>query len=616
LSNEEWVRVGGADGFYAVPDPADPAIVYAEGQDGNVQRLHRGSGERRVIRPEPPEGQKYRFNWDSPLLVSPHDAKTVYYGGNRLFGSKDRGETWGLITPDLTSSDDAERDKRTIFGKAARDFLSRNDGVRHFGTITAIAESPLKAGVLWAGTDDGNLQVSKDGGQTWTNVAAKIPGVPKGTYVSRVEASRTGEGAAYVAFDGHRSNDFAVYVFFTADYGQTWKAVSGNISAGGTVHVVREHPKNPDVLFVGTEHALWMSWNRGGSWTRVRGKGLPTVPVDDLLIHPREGDLVLGTHGRGVYVLDDATPLVALPGALGEDLRLFPIRTATEWRLHDHKADTGHKVFLAPNPPEGALVTYWLKAKPGEKDEVKITVTDASGNVVRELKGSKEEGLNRTNWDLRHEAPVKPQGDAAESFMGPPRGPFVLPGAYSVKLTVGSLEATQTVTVEEDPRVTATDEDRRAWHDALMEAGKTWARADAADKAAKSLRKQLEELQESLKKRTGTPEALTKAVRALLDKVTAQAATLTLDQPTGFAGAPLAEEPDPLLPKARRLNFGLAGITAPPTPQQRALMERTARDVAEVALALNAIQQGDVPALNKLAFDDGVGRIDAGKPIP
>jgi photosystem II stability/assembly factor-like uncharacterized protein len=503
-----------------------------------------------------------------------------------------------------------------IFGKASKDFLSRNDGVRHFGTITALAESPLKAGVLWVGTDDGNLQVSKDGGLTWTNVVAKVPGVPKVTYVSRVEASRTGEGAAYVAFDGHRSNDFSVYLFFTADYGQTWRRVSGNIPAGGTVSVVREHPKNPDVLFVGTEYALWTSWDRGAGWTRIRGKNLPTVPVDDLQIHPREGDLVLGTHGRGVYVLDDATALVALPGALDKDLHLFPMRTATEWRLYDHKADTGHKVFLAPNPPDGALVTYWLKAKPGEKDEVKITVTDASGTVVRELKGPKELGLNRTSWDLRHEAPVKPEEGAERSFMGPPRGPLVLPGTYTVKVAVGSLEAKQTVVVEDDPRIRATDDDRKAWHEALMEAGKIWARADAADKAAKSLKKQLEEFQESLKKKKDTPEPVTKAVQELLEKVTAQAKKLTLDQPTGFAGAPLAEEPEPLLPKARMLNFGLAGMTAPPTPQQEAVMERTAREVAEVASALKAIQQTDVPALNRLVLDTGMGKIDAGGLIP
>ena len=615
ISNEEWVRVGGGDGFYTVPDPVDPAIVYVESQDGNLQRLDRRTGERRIIRPEPPEGEKYRFNWNSPILISPHDRKTVYYGGNRLFGSKDRGETWTLVTPDLTSSDDAERDRRTIFGEPAKEFLSRNDGVRHFGTITAIAESLVQAGILWVGTDDGNLRVSKDGGATWTNVAGRVPALPRGTYVSRIEASRTGAGTAYVAFDGHRSNDFNAYLFLTADFGQTWRSVSGNIPPGGTVSVVREHPKNPDVIFAGTEYALWTSWNRGGSWTRIRGKNLPTVPVDDLQVHPREGDLVLGTHGRGVYILDDATPLVELPSALGKGLHVFPIRPATEWRLENHKGNTGHKVFLAANPPEGALVTYWLEAKPDEKETVKIIVTDVSGKAVRELEGPKAAGLNRTSWDLHYEAPVKPDPEAP-SFLGPPRGPFVLPGTYTVKVTAGSLEASEAVVVADDPRITASEADRRAWHDALLQAGRVWTRADAADRAVKALRTQLEEFQGSLKKNKDAPEALTKAVQALLDKLDPLAKRLRADRPTGFAGAPLADEPEPLLARARMLNLGLSGITAPPTAQQSAVLERIRRQVDEVAAALNAVREGDVPALNTIVHESGMGRIDPGEAIP
>ncbi len=362
IANDEWVRVGGGDGFYCVPDPADPDVVYVESQDGNVARLHRASGQRRIIRPEPKAGEKYRFNWNSPIVVSPHDNKTVYYGGNRVFGSRDRGDNWTIVSPDLTSSDNVERDATPIFGKPAKELLSRNDGVVHWGTVTTLAESPLKAGVLWAGTDDGNLQLSRDSGATFTNLTARVPGVPRGTYVSRVEPSRTGEGAAYVSFDGHRANDFAVYLFFTSDYGQTWKSVASNLPAGGTLSVVREHPKNPDVLFAGSERGLWVSWDRGGSWFALRGKNFPTVPVDDIQIHARDNDLVLGTHGRGVWILDDVAPLAALPLARGKDLHVFPVPRATEWRLYEHKGDTGHKEFVAPNPPEGALVTYWIGA--------------------------------------------------------------------------------------------------------------------------------------------------------------------------------------------------------------------------------------------------------------
>jgi hypothetical protein len=617
IANDEWVRVGGGDGFYTVPDWSDPDVVYVESQDGNVARLHRASGQRRVIRPEPPTGEKYRFNWNSPILVSVHDPKTIYYGGNRVFGSRDRGESWTLVSPDLTTSDDVKRDATPIFGRSAKELLSRNDGVVHFGTITTLAESPVKAGVLWAGTDDGNLHVSKDGGSSWTSLAGRVAGVPKGTYVSRVEASRAGEGAAYVAFDGHRGNDFTAYLLFTADYGQTWRSVASNLPAGGTLSVVREHPKNPDVLFVGTERGLWISWDRGGAWMPLRGRNFPTVPVDDLLIHPRELDLVLGTHGRGVWILDDAQPLASLREARGKELHFFPVPAATEWRLYDHKGNTGHKYFLAPNPPEGALLTYWLDKAPGEKDEVRITVSDSSGVVVRELQGPRPRlGLNRASWDLRLEPPVKPEEGAERGFGGPPRGPFVLPGSYTVKIAVAGKEAEQSVVVEDDPRQKLGDAERRAWHEAQLAAGKVWAKADAADKAVKAIRKQLDELKASLDKKKDAPPQVAKAVQELIDKAAPLARRLSLDNPPGFAGAPLAADPEPLLPRARFLGFGLGAYAGAPTADQKRLIERTTSGVDEVAAAIRALQQTDVPALNKLIYESGIGRIDAGAVIP
>jgi hypothetical protein len=441
--------------------------------------------------------------------------------------------------------------------------------------------------------------------------------VPKGTYVSRVEPSRTGEGAAYVTFDGHRANDFAVYMFFTADYGQTWKSVSSNLPQGGTLSVVREHPKNPDVLFAGTERGLWVSWDRGGSWLALRGKNFPTVPVDDLQIHARDNDLVLGTHGRGVWILDDVGPLAALPSARGRDLHVFAIPRATEWRLYEHKGDTGHKQFVAPNPPEGALVSYWIGSKPGEKDEVKITVSDASGAVVRELKGPKPQlGLNRASWDLRREPPVKPEEGAPRGFGGPPRGPLVLPGTYTVKVAAAGKEASETVVVEDDPRLSLSDAERREWYEAQLAAGRVWTKADAADKAAKSIKKQLEDLKAVLEKKKDTPAAVTKGIQELLDKMTPLARRLTLDTPTGFAGAPLAEDPEPLLPRARFLGFGLAAFAGAPTAQQKMVIERTASAVDEVAAAIQALQKTDVPALNKLIFDSGIGKIDPGAAIP
>ncbi len=616
IGNEDWYRVGGGDGFYTAVDPSDHNVVYVESQDGNVARFDLRTNERRVIRPEPPDAkERYRFNWNSPILISPHDPKTIYYGGNRLFGSKDRGDSWTLVTPDLTNA--AERDSLLIFGKPAKDRLSRNDGVVHWGTITSVAESPLKAGVLWVGTDDGRVQVSKDAGATWTDVAPRLPGVPKGTYVSRVEASRAGEGAAYVALDGHRGDDFKPYLFRTEDFGQTWRSVASNLPTGGTVNVVRELPADANVLLAGTEFGLWASADRGGRWRRVRA-GLPTVPVDDIRIHPRDQDLIVGTHGRGVFILDDATSVLKLDEGRDADLHLFEPRTATQYRLYGHKGNTGHKAFLGPNPPDGATLTYRLKAKPAEKDEVKIVVKDAAGETVRELKGPKEAGLNRATWDLRHEPPVKPEpgGGGGGGGFGPPRGPLVPPGTYKVTVSVGAHSASRPLTVQEDPRLTTSAGDRQAWYDAVRAAARQWTRADALNKSLESLQKQATALQDAWKKDDAKPaDAVSAAVKALADKVEPLAKRVSRQTPLGFAGAPLAVDPDPLLARARGAYFAASAITAPPTAQQRESFARLVRDLDELTTAVNELVEKEVPALNRLLLDNGIGRVDQGKAI-
>jgi len=613
ISNENWFRVGGGDGFYTVPDPRDPDVVYVESQDGNLSRLHQSSGERRTLRPEPPAGEKYRFNWNSPILVSAHAPGTLYYGGNRLFASKDRGDTWSVVSPDLTTSPD--RDALTIFGKTAKDFLSRNDGVVHFGTITTIAESPRKAGVLWVGTDDGQVQVSQDGGVAWSNVTASVPGVPKGTYVSRVEASRLGDGAAYVAFDGHRGGDFTPYLFRTEDYGRSWKALGGTLPAGGTLSVVREHPKNPDLILVGTERALFASFDRGARFVKL-ASGLPTVPVDDILVHPRENDLIVATHGRSLFVLDDAEPLSGMTEAVAaKPLHLFQPRPATMWRMANDKGNTGHKFFLAPNPPEGALLSYSLARKP-EKGEAKVSVTDAAGRTLRELTGPVAAGVNRIAWDLRGEPPVRPrEGAGGGGFFGRPRGPLVDPGVYTVSVAVGDQKAEARLEVREDPRIRASAAERKAWSEALRDAGRLWARADAANRVADSLDEQLSALQASLKRRPSTPEAVAPALEALLARTKQLAARLTRQAPLGFAGAPLASDPDPLLARARGLYFALGSITAAPTAQQRELLARLGSELDPVVAQANALVDTEVPAFNKLLSDQGVGRIDAGRRI-
>lgn len=256
ITNDDWFTIGGGDGFFAQPDPNDSNIVYAESQDGNLLRRNIQTGESKSIRPREEDGEKpYRFQWNSPILISSFDSNTIYYPGNFVFKSTNRGDVWKKISPDLTTG--VDRNTLQIMGKVPdKNTRSRHDGVQNFPTITTIAESPLDRNVLWAGTDDGNLQVTRDG-QTWKNVAEKVPGVPKGTYVSRVIASRAAAGTAYVTFDGHRNGDFKVYVFSTNDFGETWKDISSNLPQNnGIANVIREHPRNPNLLFVGTEFGL------------------------------------------------------------------------------------------------------------------------------------------------------------------------------------------------------------------------------------------------------------------------------------------------------------------------------------------------------------------------
>jgi photosystem II stability/assembly factor-like uncharacterized protein len=410
----DWFRIYGADGFYCQPDPHDADTVYCEGQYGDLQRVNVRTGLNIGIAPSPPTKQTpaYRFNWNSPILISPHDSKTLYYGGNLVFKSVNRGEAWKAISQDVT------------YGKPGR-------SEDHGHTITTLAESPLRAGVLWAGTDDGRVLVTRDDGKDWRDVSAHIPG-PAERWISRVECSPFAEGTAFVAVDRHRYDDISPYLYKTDDFGATWKALSDRLPAGGHVHVVRTDPRNRDLLFVGTEFGLSISIDGGATWTSVH-KGLPPVTVHDLVIHPRERELVIATHGRGLFVMDVA-PLEQLHAkAPAEALRLFDVKPAVAYQLRRGRGLDPDVDYTAANPPYGMAIFYYLKDKlPGA---VRIQIVDARGSPVANLKGSGEAGLHEVQWSLQLKA-----AGAEEST--------VAAGEYVVHVKAGAQTETETVRVE------------------------------------------------------------------------------------------------------------------------------------------------------------------------
>jgi photosystem II stability/assembly factor-like uncharacterized protein len=449
IVNDDWKQVGFGDGMYWQPNPFDPTQAYGSSNGGNYFRLDARTGDMMDISPVAPGGEEYRFDWTSPMAASKHDPHTVYVAGNRLFTSRDRGNSW-TRTEDLSRGID--RDTLSLMGvPGSRLSISANDGTGSFGEATTLSESPLDPEVLWVGFDDGNLQVTRDGGATWTEVSGEVPGIAAGTYVSRVTASRRGPGVAYATFDAHRDGDFGAYVYRTDDYGASWTPLHDRLPPG-SANVVVEHPDNPDVLFLGTEHAAFASTDAGASWARM--PNLPTTAYDDIVIHPREKDLVLGTHGRGIWILDDTRPLAEwTEGATTTAAHLFTIPPRTQFLYWKDTSYRGDAEFAGENPPDGVLVTYRLG--PGAGDAT-LTVANEAGQVVRRLVVPSSPGTHRVNWDLRW-------GLTGEEELWQPfesdrlarpiddRGHRVAPGSYTVTLEARESSSTRTLEVLTDP---------------------------------------------------------------------------------------------------------------------------------------------------------------------
>ena len=385
ILNSDWEMIHGGDGFTVAFDPTDGNLVYATSQGGELVRIRLDTGVRTLLKASPREGQeRLRFNWDAPFIISKHDPTVLYHGGNKLFKLTERGDRWFAISGDLTRN---EPGKTATVGSDAETY----------GTIVSLAESPARKGLLWVGTDDGLVHVTEDEGKSWKDVT---PGAVKGHYVSDVLASMHDPRTAYVAVDGHRSDLFDPILLMTRDLGAMWTEIQGDLPPGGPVKAILEDPASPEVLYCGTEFGAYVSLGRGAAWIRLNGESLPPAPVDDLVIHPREKDLIAGTHGRSIYVLDDASMFSQLTAEIrARPLALLKPRPAHPRLYSGRHYGVGHGIFKAKNPAMGAYINYWVREATGE--EVKIKIADPAGLVIRELKGPSNPGLNRVVWDLQ-----------------------------------------------------------------------------------------------------------------------------------------------------------------------------------------------------------------------
>jgi photosystem II stability/assembly factor-like uncharacterized protein len=456
ITNARWENLYGGDGFFVFADPSDQDYIYVEAQGGTISRVNRHTLLGRNIQPQPNYGEnKLHFNWNTPMHLSPNEKGTIYIGAQFLFRSRDHGQTWDRISPDLTTNDPAKQKQEESGGVT----VDNSEAEMHT-SIYSISESPRNGQLIWVGTDDGNLQITRDGGKSWSNVVANVPDLPKASWVSWVEASRYEDGTAYAAFDRHTFGDMTPHVFKTTDYGQTWTSiVPPSSGVRGYAHVIKEDTVSSRLLFLGTEFGLWISLDGGRQWAQYKGGDFPNVAVRDIVVQPRESDLVLATHGRGIWIVDDISPLRQLtPDILAKDAVFLEGKTQQQRLEAQGGWSEGDGTYRGDNPPDAALITYYQK-KRHIFGRMKIEVFDDQGKLVDTLPANSRRGISRVEWSMRMKAPrVPPAAVAAGATV---IGPRVLPGVYTVKMTRGTETFTTKLDVQLDRRATYTVADRK-----------------------------------------------------------------------------------------------------------------------------------------------------------
>ena len=590
ITNSRWENLFGGDGFWTFSDPSDPNYAYAEYQGGHIGRINRKTLEQRDIQPKAGYKEKLRYNWNTPIALSPNERGTIYIGSQFLFRSRDHGVTWDRISPDLTTNDPI-RQRQEQSGGITVD----NSSAEMNTTIYSISESPKAAGQIWVGTDDGNVQLTRDGGGHWTNLTPDLR-MPSGNWISWVEASRFDPAVAYVTDDRHAYGDMATYLYRTADYGRTWQRLVGPGTAGvrGYAHVIREDRLNPNILFLGTEFGLFVSLNAGQSWAQFRPNDFPDgVAVRDIALQDREDDLVLATHGRGIWVIDDISPLRSLSAqVLASNVALIPSMPVEQRIQGSGGWAEGDASYAGENPASGGSITYYQKAR-HVIGRMKLEILDAQGNVVDELPASKRRGLNRVSWSMRTKPPLVPPAAALAGASA--LGERFLPGTYTVRLTKAGQVVSEPLTVTLDKRATFTLADRAAQFAAAERVKSMFGRMSKVVAEINGIRDQTAALSSS-----GTAPADVKGSAAQLG---AKADEIRKEIVATKEGGAITGE-ERLREHTDDVYGAITSVEDRPTAYQLARIDALDRELKDVEARWAAFQSADVAAFNaKLRSD-------------
>lgn len=584
ITNQRWENLYGGDGFWAFPDPKDPNFVYAESQGGAIGRVDRQTLESRDIQPKAGYHEKLRWNWNTPIALSPNQLGTIYIGAQYLFRSRDHGNTWDRISPDLTTND-PQKQRQEESGGITVD----NSAAETHTTIYSISESPRNGRVIWVGTDDGNIQLTQDGGANWNNVVGNIADLPKANWISWVEASRFNQSTAYVTIDRHTFGDMGPYVYRTTDFGQTWTPIVSPQTPGvrGYAHVIKEDTQSPNLLFLGTEFGLFVSVDAGGSWAAFKPSNFPAVAVRDITVHSRDHDLVIASHGRGMWIVDDISPLRALSAqTLNSEVAFLPGRPVQQRIASNGGWANGDAAFVGENPPQGAAITYFLRQRQ-VIGKMTIEILDQSGAVVDTVGPGIRKGLNRAFWPMRTKPPHVPP--AAQIAGNSTQGPRFLPGNYTVRLTRAGQVYTMPLTVGLDRRATYSLADRRAQFEAANRVEALFDRMSVLVNQILALRAQAGAIGGKLPQR----DPLRAQLMQLADRADALRKQVVA---TKEGGAITGEE---RLREQTDYAYGAIMATeGAPTPYAMARLDTLDRELSDVEASFATLRHSDLPALN------------------